>query len=238
MNKIIKINRDYHRIIELNQDYISAIYTVGILHFEKNIFGNNRINSISKKRKDFCKPYGSLLTAIFRLCERCHTFQDFYQPVPFSNALKWFNECLFELIEIDYLESLNNNPTNHPKSDNHWKDKLQKLKDTDAVFSDIPTQIISHNPFSEYNAPALTLLIEQGLFMAGNNTKFKKEYWNPLVDAIREIISLSKKKNTITLSIETDSATISASRHGGRRKKAKIPANIKSIEKLFFNSSK
>ena len=238
MTKIIKINSDYHRIIKLNQDYISAVYKTGLLHFEKDIFGNNEINSISKKRKDFCKPYGLLLTAIFRLWERCHTFQDFYKPVPFSNALKWFDKCLFELIEIEYLESIKNNPTNHPKSDNHWKDKLQKLKDTDAVFSDIPTEISCHNPFAEYKALALTHLIEQAQFMADNNNKFKKEYWNPLKNAIREIISLSTKKNTIALSIECDSATISASRHGGRKKKAKIPTNIKSIEKLFFNSSK
>lgn len=237
MNKIIKINPDYHRTIKLNQDYISAVYTIGMLHFEKDIFGNNGINSISKKRKDFCKPYGLLLTAIFKLCERCHTFQNFYKTVPFSNALKWFTKCLFELIEIEYLESIKNKSTNHPKSDNHWKDKLQKLKNIDAVFSDIPTEI-THNPFSEYNAPALTFLIEQGLFMAGNNNKFKKEYWNPLKEAIREIINLSTKKNTIALSIECDSATIFASRHGGRKKKAKIPTDIKSIEKLFFNSSK
>ncbi|NJO30185.1 MAG: hypothetical protein HC874_23610 [Richelia sp. SL_2_1] len=148
---------------------IAGKYTVGMCYLKSVEFGIK--NEISKNSRDLFKPYGELLVSLLELCKDCHFYEDFYKDSNFKNGFHWFKECLKELMFLEYRIGYTKN-----NMWSHWEKILRQLK----VEKNYPNQFEStafNNPFAEYGSPALSLLIEQSLYMC-KNPRFKEKKWN------------------------------------------------------------
>lgn len=145
--------------------------------------------------RESLKPQGLLLTHYFKLCERCHTFQDvFPKPLPYENAGRWLGIVLKQLIAIAVWEAA------HPYqvivySNNEKEAALSIERKALALMK------AGQNPFWHPDFPHrathgsdIRILIECCLYLARDpSSPFSNKYWKPFLKQYSAWIAEMKK---------------------------------------------
>lgn len=136
----------------------------------------------NKVYRDGLKPRGELLIQYYRLCERCHGFQEYGYEVPYKNAGVWFSKIFVELIGIEVETTAMNCPKVYNRN---FKEALIAVEQKKSGLLRS-----RKNPFDGTygRAEGLHQLIEISLKLCHESNVFKKEYWKPYLKAYSEHI--------------------------------------------------
>ncbi|WP_414589385.1 hypothetical protein [Scytonema sp. PCC 10023] len=189
---IIEGSRTFHQVLPLevakDENFYPAFHTISEYWQTarnwviKEEWDNKCKVHPSKLIRDALKPRGNLLIKYFKLCERCHAFQDVTGvKVPFKNAGFWFAKIFNELWGME-TEFTINPPEEFVENSfkKTWiffeRQKLKKIRSNE-------------NPFIENkNAEGLSVLIDTAISLK-ESKKFHKDYWKPFLEAYSAYIN-------------------------------------------------
>ena len=145
--------------------------------------------------RDSLKPQGLLLMHYFKLCERCHAFQDMFpKPLPYRNASQWFGIILKQLIAVAVLEAArpykvavyNSNEKEATLSIERKALALMKAGENPFWHPDFP-----HRAF---HGSDIRILIQCCLYLAQDPfSPFSNKYWKPFLKQYSAWIAEMKK---------------------------------------------
>jgi hypothetical protein len=122
---------------------------------------------------------GKLLQAIFRLCERCHTFQASVPEVviPYANAAYWFGFVFREFIlhEVHSGFSATNEPKKGAKKAAVIKERQELVRKHKNFENPLPTDCMMEATYK---------LFEIAGRLAQNSPNFKRNYWDKFIQAL------------------------------------------------------
>ena len=124
---------------------------------------------------------GRLLQAIFRLCERCHTFQASVPEVviPYPNAAHWFGLVFMEILWHEVQSAFY--PTNEPKKGAKKAAIIQERREIVRKHKNF------ENPLSaDCSMESTYKLFEIAGKLAQKSPSFKRKYWDKFTQALEE----------------------------------------------------
>ena len=193
----------------------------GYEYFKERELKIGKLSLPNKKDRDAIAPWGKLIISIFRLCERCHATQDYLDiEIPYSNADRWFKNCLINLID----DEIERQARSGQDEIYIWKDRVKCLKN----ITEYPPELIfksEYNPFTGineaggYNDCALLLLIEASFTYMSMSKDFKVDYWTPFINAQKEIIEKLNSKYFQKVIFDYDKCRYSLSNRARKGKK-------------------
>ena len=171
------------------------------------------------KTAQACKAKGRFLQQIFRLCERCHTFQDAVPEVsiPYRHAAYWFGMVYWESV-------LNEISTTFYTTELKSKDRTKKAL-LSARTNECRALANSSIPFKENpNLEAINKLMLIAIRLADLSPSFNEEYWQPFLKAYQEETkSMSGEKYK---SVVLEDGKLYAVLGGRQRRKITAPKNF------------
>jgi hypothetical protein len=183
-------------------------------------------------KRSLAKRYeakGRFLQQIFRLCERCHTFQDAVPSVkiPYRHAAYWFGVIYWEFLWNEVVEAF---PAKELKK-GMLKDNL--IAERRAKFQGYKDR---KNPISQHSPREATYkLFEVARELAEQSESFEENYWNKFVAAYKDETAQLDSSNYARIFVEEDGRAYVQSGKGRGRLYMPPPSCWKEkLEKLNF----
>jgi hypothetical protein len=175
------------------------------------------------------KPRGLLLVQYFKLCERCHAYQDGSVIIPFHDAGQWFSKIFVELIGID-LAGIINPPSDPYKNNNRKQARIGVERERLRLLKS------GENPFKQdQQALGLTLLIEVALRLSDQSDNFVKTHWKPFLKAYSAHITEMTAPHWGTGFVEREKYFIQAGKGKGGTGR-QLQGKLEDVQKAVFGT--